>query len=242
VASVTGAVGSVTGLTASDVGAIKAKTDNLPSDPADQSLIIAATNTILADTNAVKVTTDKLDDTLEDDAGTYRFTANALEQAPSGTGASASAIADEVQTRTIAAVTVVNGLAANVITAAATAADFTTEIQSGLATAAALADVDDFLDTEIAAIKQYADRTVVRGTVSGTSPTTTTFTSSALSPAGVAADQFKGRIIVFDNDTTTTALRGQATDITASSAAANPLFTFTALTTAPQSGDTFSIL
>jgi hypothetical protein len=36
---------------------------------------------------------------------------------------------------------VVNGLAANVITAAATAADFTTEIQSGLATAAELAKV-----------------------------------------------------------------------------------------------------
>lgn len=55
------------------------------------------------------------------------------------------------------AVTTVNGLAANVITAAATAADFTTEIQSGLATAAALTTVDDFLDTEIAAIKAKTD-------------------------------------------------------------------------------------
>jgi hypothetical protein len=123
VGSVTGAVGSVTGLTAADVGAIKA-------------------------------TTDKLDDTLEDDAGTYRFTANALEEAPTGGSApTASAIADEVQTRTIAAVTVVNGLAANVITAAATAADFTTEIQSGLATAANLATVDTVVD----AIKAKTD-------------------------------------------------------------------------------------
>lgn len=40
----------------------------------------------------------------------------------------------------------VNALAANVITAAATAADFTTEIQSGLATAAALAVVDGIVD------------------------------------------------------------------------------------------------
>lgn len=55
------------------------------------------------------------------------------------------------------AVTTVNGLAANVITAAATAADFTTEIQSGLATAAALDAVDNFLDTEIAAIKAKTD-------------------------------------------------------------------------------------
>ena len=48
VGSVTGAVGSVAGLTASDVGAIKIKTDALPTDPADQSLIIAATNAIAA--------------------------------------------------------------------------------------------------------------------------------------------------------------------------------------------------
>lgn len=58
---------------------------------------------------------------------------------------------------TAANVTTVNGLAANVITAAATAADFTTEIQSGLATAAALDAVDNFLDTEIAAILALLD-------------------------------------------------------------------------------------
>lgn len=58
------------------------------------------------------------------------------------------------------AVTTVNGLAANVITAAATAADFTTEIQSGLATASALATVDDFLDTEVAAILAAVDTEV----------------------------------------------------------------------------------
>lgn len=58
------------------------------------------------------------------------------------------------------AATVVNGLAANVITAAATAADFTTEIQSGLATAAALATVAGYLDTEIAAILQDTGTTL----------------------------------------------------------------------------------
>jgi len=79
VGSVTGAVGSVTGMTASDVGAIKAKTDALPTDPADQSLIIAATDAVMArlgapagasvsadvaavktDTAAVKTKTDQL--------------------------------------------------------------------------------------------------------------------------------------------------------------------------------------
>lgn len=43
-----------------DTAAIKAKTDNLPTDPADESLIIAATDAIKADTAAVKIQTDKL--------------------------------------------------------------------------------------------------------------------------------------------------------------------------------------
>jgi hypothetical protein len=45
IASVTGAVGSVTGLTASDVAAIKAKTDNLPAAPASTTNITAGTIT-----------------------------------------------------------------------------------------------------------------------------------------------------------------------------------------------------
>ena len=51
----------------------------------------------------------------------------------------------------------VGAMAANVITAAATAADFTTEVTSGLATAAALDAVDNFIDTEVAAIKAVTD-------------------------------------------------------------------------------------
>lgn len=128
---------------------------------ADAALATAA-NLATVDTvvDAIKVTTDKLDDTVEDDGGTFRFTANALEQAPTGGSApTAVEVANEVQTRTIAAVTTVNGLAANSVSAAALAADAVTEIQSGLATASALSTVsgkidviDDFLDTEIAAI------------------------------------------------------------------------------------------
>lgn len=64
-----------------------------------------------------------------------------------GSALTADAIADEVETRTIAAVTTVTTttnltnlptIPANWLTAAGTAADFTTEIQSGLATASAL--------------------------------------------------------------------------------------------------------
>lgn len=48
-------------------------------------------------------------------------------------------------------------IANDTITAASLNADAVTEIQNGLATAAALATVDDFLDTEIAAIKAKTD-------------------------------------------------------------------------------------
>lgn len=41
--------------------------------------------------DAIKAVTDKLSDTLENDGGTYRFTENALEEAPSGTGGDATA-------------------------------------------------------------------------------------------------------------------------------------------------------
>ncbi len=57
------------------------------------SVEIASIDTLI---DAIKLVTDKLSDTLEDDAGTYRFTTNALEQAPSTTGASAASIADAV--------------------------------------------------------------------------------------------------------------------------------------------------
>jgi hypothetical protein len=109
--------------------------------------------------------------------------------------------------------------------------------------AASIATLATYVDTEVAAILAYATRTVIRGTVGvATTPSETQFTPSALSPAGVAADQFKGRTLIFDNDTLTPALRGQGTDITASSAAALPLLTFTDLTTPPAAGDTFSIV
>lgn len=128
-----------------------------------------------------------------------------------------------------------------------------------------------YIDTEVAAIKTQTDkltftvanqldanvlslngdatsaaniakttRAIGRGTVNGV-PTTTSIPTSAFTPTGVDADQFKGRIITFDATTTTTNLRGQSTDITANTAAAAPTFTVTALTIAPAVGDTFSV-
>lgn len=89
---------------------------------------------------------------------------------------------------------------------------------------------------------QASNVTLIRGTVGATSPTATSFTPSSLTVPGSVNNQFKRRVIVFDNDTVTEELRGQATDITASSSDTLPLLTFSALTTAPASGDTFSIV
>jgi hypothetical protein len=61
--------------------------------------------------------------------------------------------------------------------------------------------------------------------------------------AGNAADQFIGRVIVFDYDTPTVSLQGQAAVITGNTSGATPTFTVaaTTLTTAPAAGDTFSV-
>jgi len=85
------------------VDTIQEKTINLPAAPASTGDVTTAhaTTDALIDTvdgvvdsietkvdtidgvvDGIKITTDKLDDTLEDDAGTYRFTENALEEAP----------------------------------------------------------------------------------------------------------------------------------------------------------------
>lgn len=76
------------------------------------------------------------------------------------------------------------------------------------------------------------------GTV-GSSASTTSVPTSALNPAATKIDQFKGQILCFDKDTTTTNLRGQKTVITGNDGSG--VLTVTALTDAPQSGDTFTI-
>lgn len=79
---------------------------------------------------------------------------------------------------------------------------------------------------------------IVTGTV-GAASTTTSIVTSALDPAAAVIDQYKGRIVTFDQGTTTANLRGQSTDITANTALG--VLTVTALTTAAVSGDTFFI-
>lgn len=86
---------------------------------------------------------------------------------------------------------------------------------------------------------QQSAEAIVFGTV-GSASTTTNIVTSALDPSAAVTDQYKGRIVIFDNNTTTPNLRGQATDITGSTSGGQ--LTVSALTTAPVSGDTFVIV
>lgn len=83
------------------------------------------------------------------------------------------------------------------------------------------------------------DKLQVDGVV-GSGSTTTSIVTSSLNPAAAVADQFKGRVVIFDQDTATANLRGQATDITANTSGG--VLTVTALSDAPSSGDTFKIV
>lgn len=216
-----------------EVAAIKAKTDNLPAAPAATGDIpSAAAIRAEMDANSTKL-----------DVAVSSRLASAGYTAPLDAAAMRTAV----------------GLAA---------ANLDTQIAL-LATASALATIAGYLDTEVAAIKAKTDsltfteagkvdanllsiggdttaaaafkRAVLGNTVGtvGTASTTTSIVTSSLTPAASVADQFKGRIVTFAQDTTTAALRGQATDITASTGAG--ILTVTALTTAPVSGDTFAI-
>ena len=88
---------------------------------------------------------------------------------------------------------------------------------------------------------QYTAPAIARVTI-GSSSSTTSVITSACTPTGAAANQFANRTLLFDATTTTTALRGQARAISASSNAAAPTLTVTAFTTAPVSGDVGSII
>jgi hypothetical protein len=85
-----------------------------------------------------------------------------------------------------------------------------------------------------------AIESIAFGTVDAGS-TTTSVVSSACTPAGAVADQYKHKVLTFAADTATAALRGVSCAISASSNAAAPTFTVSTLPAAPASGDTFTI-
>ena len=128
---------------------------------------------------AIKATTDKLDPTLENSSDGWIFTAAALQQAPSTAGPSAADIADAVWDEPIASHAAVSGSTAEALNAAGASGDpwvaalpgSYTAGQAGYllgtnldatvssrASAADLATVAGYVDTEVAAIKAVTDK------------------------------------------------------------------------------------
>lgn len=97
---------ATSGYTAPDnanIGLIKAKTDLIPANPATSAQVAACLQTsgytapANSDITAAKTIADKLDTAMQLYGGVYRFTANALELAPTGTGEGGTLIAPTVE-------------------------------------------------------------------------------------------------------------------------------------------------
>ena len=173
-----------------EVAAIKAKTDNLPADPADASDIAAAFATV-----------------------------NATLGTPAGASIAADIAAvqsdtNDIQARLPAALTAGGNMKAD-----------------ALAISGSTAAADNL---------EESTEAIAYGTI-GTGSTTTSLVASSFTPASAVNDQFNGRTLIFKNDTTTAALRGQATTISDYDHASLTL-TVAALTSSAVSGDTFAIL
>ena len=207
--------GTAVASTATAVTAIKAKTDNLPADPADASDIaasfagISATLATIAgyvDTEvaAIKAKTDNLPSDPADASDIA-----ALIGAVSTALAAVKAKTDQL------AFTAANKLDANMLALNGDAAAAANLAKSGAA--------------------------IGRGTV-GAGSSNTVVVCSAFTPAGIDPSQFANRIMLFDANTTTAALRGQAASITVTTGADPPTMTVTGLTRSPAAGDTFSVL
>jgi len=147
----------------------------------------------------------------------------------------------------------------------------TDAVQSGDAYAMAVT-VAGYVDTEVSAIKAKTDQlaftsagkvdanaTALAGDanaatnlsravlanvlgVVGSGSSTTSVVTASLDPSAIAADQFKGRVLIFDRNTVTVGLRGQGAPISGSSSGGVlSIASANALTTAPAAGDTFTI-
>ena len=253
-----------------EVAAIKAKTDNLPSDPADASDIAALLSTITGyiDTEVASILAAVDTEVAAIKAKTDNLPASPANEATLTT--IAGYIDTEVASILAAVDTEVAAIKAKTDNLPTDPADASDIAASFASIASTLSTLSAYVDTEVAAIKAKTDSLTftVAGQVDanalaidgsttaadrlqrsaesiafatvGSGSTTTSIVTSAIDPSASVADQFKGRIVIFDKATTTAALRGQATDITASTSGG--ILTVTALTTAPSSGDTFTIV
>ena len=166
-----------TGLSTLDAAGVRAAV-GLAAANLDTQLA-AIDDAIDTEVGAIKATTDKLDPTLENSSDGWIFTAAALQQAPSTAGPSAADIADAVWDEPIASHAAVSGSTAEALNAAGASGDpwvaalpgSYTAGQAGYllgtnldatvssrASAADLATVAGYVDTEVAAIKAVTDK------------------------------------------------------------------------------------
>lgn len=141
--------------------------------------LAAIDDAIDTEVGAIKATTDKLDPTLENSSDGWIFTAAALQQVPAVTVPTAADVADAVWDEPIASHAAVSGSTAEALNAAGASGDpWVTALPgaytagqagyllgtnldatvSSRATAADLATVAGYLDTEVAAIKAVTDK------------------------------------------------------------------------------------
>ncbi len=170
-----------------ELAAVKTVVDGIQADldnatdglGALKTLIDNVDNFVDTEVGAIKTVTDKLDTALELDSTVYRFTTNALEQAPTGGSApSAADIADAVWEEDLTDHSSTAGSVAEALAAAGSAGDpWATALPgayssgtagkiigdninatiSSRATQTSVDTIDDFLDTEVAAIKAKTD-------------------------------------------------------------------------------------
>lgn len=142
------------------------------------------------------------------------------------------------------------------LTNAPTSGDLTSTMKTSVQTAAAAAitaaepvtaNVTEIAGSAAAATNLSATTNVIiQGTVgSGSSTTslpTSAFTIGGNAASGVVSNQFAGRTVLFDANTTTAGLQGASSAISASSASNTPTLTVATLPASPTSGDTFSVV
>lgn len=224
-----------------DSAAIKVKTDFTPSVTSG-----AAGGLFIAGTNAATTVTTSL---------TTTFTGNLTGSVGSVTGAVGSvtgavgSVTGNVGGNVAGSVGSVTGAVGSVTGAVGSVTGAVGSVTGnvggnvvgsvGSVTARVTANTDQIAGVATGATRlARSTQGIVTGTV-GAASTTTSIVTSALDPAAAVIDQYKGRIVTFDQGTTTTNLKGQSTDITGNTALG--VLTVTALTTAPVSGDTFTI-
>lgn len=128
-----------------EIAAIKAKTDNLPTDPADASDIASSFST-------VNTKLDTIDDFLDTEVAAIKAKTDNLPASPAATGdiPSAATIATTIWDKATSALTTVGSIGKMLV-------DNINATISSRASQTSLDTLDDYVDTEVAAIKAKTD-------------------------------------------------------------------------------------